>query len=356
MPGLRTALSDDELLAQRQARTGRAVSTAAGNGAPPAPGAAPAGFADPGLGRPAVPARDPFNPSLPPVEPDGGQPPVPAPVASPPAAAPAVGVEELQAQLARMQQQLDAAIGRVAPLQQQTENYRTTAEALQAANAQLQAQLEQVQAANSQRAAAEAAAAFDPFEGMSADELALLDPTVVDAMRRTARAALAKATSQWQDPRTIIAQTLQERDARTLKNYIQAISNELGLVQLGSDPKFQEFLAADDSADMLLNSFVQAPDLETAQRLDGRVRKMLKRFRDQPAAPAAGGGNQTPDPQDRLSAHLSRSGAPDAAPGAPSQQRKALTPEQVADIRKRAQALTRQRKFKDADALLAQLN
>lgn len=356
---MRVPLSDAELLARRQARTGRAVSTAPGAGAPPVDGA-PNGAVDPGTGRPTVPLRDPFDMSggfdagL-----DGGDPTPPpvSPPVSPPAAAQPVLPADLQQQFSTMQQQLDAALGRVVPMQQQLEQYRSTAEALQVANAQLQAQLAEANTIAATRAASEAAASFDPFEGMSPDELAMLDPAVVDAMRRSARASLAKATANMQDPRAIIAQTLQERDARALKAYITNASGELQLLVLGKDPKFQAFLAADDSADMLLNSFVQAPDLETAQRLESRVRKMIKRFRDLPSDTQSGGNPPTPDPQDRLSAHLSRNGAPSAAPGDPSsQQRKALTPEQVQDIRRRAQAFTRQRKFAEAKALLDQLN
>lgn len=344
---MRTALSDEQLLAQRQARIGRTAVTTPGNGAPPEPGLArPA--SDPGVARPAVPQRDPFS-GLPVGAEDFTPEPAPA--------APAPQQQfDAQSAFTAMQQQLDAALGRVAPLQQQLEQYRSTAETLQASNAALQAKLMEVQDATTKRAAQEAAASFDPFEGMSADELAMIDPAVISVMRRSAQAALAKATAQVGDPRALIAQTLQERDARQLKAFQQSVNEELQLVQLGSDPKFQQFLSTDDSADMLLNSFVQATDIDAAQKLATRVRTMLKRYRAATPSSAPAGNNGTPDPQDRLSAHMSRSGNQSAAPGANGQTRNVLTPEQVQGIRKQAQTLTRQRKFKEAQALLDQLS
>lgn len=345
---MRTALSDDQLLAQRQARTGRTVATVPGNGAPPEPGLArPA--ADPGGARPTAPQRDPFG------NPFGGASGGTEDIAPAPVPAAPQGFDA-QAAFNAMQQQLDAALGRVAPLQQQLEQYRSTAETLQASNAALQAKLMEVQDATTKRAAQEAAASFDPFEGMSADELAMIDPAVISAMRRSAQAALAKATVQVGDPRALIAQTLQERDTRQLKAFQQSVSEELQLLQLGSDPKFQQFLSTDDSADMLLNSFAQATDIDAAQKLATRVRTMLKRYRAAAPGASASAGNNTPDPQDRLSAHMSRSGNQSAAPGANGQTRNVLTPEQVKDIRRQAQALTRQRRFKDAQALLDKLS
>jgi len=320
---MRAQLSDEQLLAQRQARTGRAIAMAE------APTGEPRGNVDPGGARPAVPSRDPF-----------ASPSAPANTAPPEDGYLPAGNDA--------QQQLAAALGRLAPMQQQLEEYRTMAEQLRASNAKMMADMQAQQQLSVVDKARKDAESFDPFEGMSADELAMMDPVVIDAMRRSARAALAKATATLGDPRALIAQTLQERDQRAVKHFIAGVNDELKLTQLGNDPQFRQFLDTDDSADMLLNSFVQASDMDAAQKLAARVRTLIKRFRT--TAPNSG-SPRNPDPQGRLSAHMSRSGDA-AAPGQQGQTRNVLTAEQIANVRRQATALSRQRKFAEANELL----
>lgn len=341
---MRTTLTEDELLAQRAARTGRRAPTGAPGAPEPPPEPPPA---DPGAARPTLPSRSPFLDMLPP-DADGVGDDAPTGVddagGTPPANQNPVNQTALQ-------QQLNAALGRVAPLQQTVDQLRATVESLQTANAQLQAQAQAAAQAQSAAQARQTAEQFDPFANVSADDLALLDPAVVKAIRTSTQASLAQALSNTQDPQVLITQALQQRDERARQSYIRAKAQELNLVALGNDARFQQFLANDDSAEILLNSFVQAADLEAARYLEPRVRTMIKRFEKTVAAP----GNKPADPQDRLTAHLSRSG--ESAPATPGPgHRKELTPERVKQIRMQASRLQRQRQFKAADELLAQLN
>ena len=333
---MRVPMSDAEMLAQRQARIGKTVVTAPQQGEP----LQDAGRPDPGVARATKPARTPFEDarSTPGDEDADDSLVTPADVGD------GATVAELRAQLA-------AAQGRVGPLQQQLEQFRATAEALQTSNATLSARQQELDAAATARQAAEAAAAFDPLEGMDADVLEQIDPVVLEGMRRSARAAMAKATAGIADARTIITQTLQERDTRTLKAYVNQTTADLNLVALGSDPRFKAFLENDGAADMLMHTFLQVTDLDAARDLAGRMKKMVKRFSDTPGS----GVKQNPDPKSDLSAHLSRSGS-NTASGASGHSRKALTPEMVKDIQAKARALSRKRNHKDAQALLAQLN
>lgn len=242
-----------------------------------------------------------------------------------------------------------AAQGRVAPSQQQIEELRTGYETLRATNAQLQADLEAERAARTTRTAEAEAATFDPFAGMNADELAMLDPQVVEATRSAARKTLAASLAKLQDPHAVVREALAQRDAASLKAYISSASAELKLTELAADPAFAAFAAADDSADMLLHSFLKAPSLESAQALLPRVRTMLKRY-ERSAAPTP-----TPitDPAARLSAHLARTPDPAASGAAPQG---AKTPDEAATLRRQHAAAVRRRDFKTAAQILAQIN
>lgn len=335
---MRAAMTDEQLLAQRALRTGKKIpasngDTGRGPGAPIQMGNPLEGYDtnrndDDDDGAPA------FNPNN-----FGGN---VAPNATPNTTA--------SFDAAALQQQLDAANGRAAPLQRQIEEMRAALTAAQQLAATQAAQLTERQQAEAAAAAAREAATFDPFEGMSADDLSLIDPATLSAMRRVAQQSLARATANTQDPQKLIADALEARDKKARDSFIRATVDGLGLVALGNDPKFQAFLHEDDSAGLLLNSFVQSPDVDVAKSLEGRVRSMLKRYeKSQPA----NSNNQSADPQARLAASMSRQGA---GAGAHGSARKPLTPEQGKAIRQQSNALTRQGKFKEAKELLAQLN
>lgn len=324
-------LTEDELNAWRSKRTGRpvkaddtgpAVATNAGGGPD-----APRSVRSPLDGMPGVP-----------VAPDNIDD-TPAPQVQPDYLAPLSNADE------ELRQQLAAANGRLGPVQRQLEEMRAAHEATQRQLAEYQTQLAEHQAAQATAKAQKMAAEFDPFEGMSAAEIEMLDPTAAELIKRAARNAYSKAASSIKDPEALINDALAKRDARSRDNYIRATADTLGLVKLGSDQKFNKFLTEDDSAGILLNSFVKAPDLETARALEPRVRTMLKRY-EKAATPT-----RNPDPQDQLSQHLDRGQG-----GASAARKQVATLEEARQIRNDISRLLRARKFKEAEQLQALLN
>lgn len=324
-------LSDAELLAQRARRIGRPVMTApAGGPGTPREALDPTG----GMGL-TDDAGDTFTDE-----------PTPAPRAPTGNPAPAPQSNELAAQVAQLQQQLNAALGRVSPAQQQLEELRTTAQQQAATIAKLQADLSSANSAHAKRTAQEAAAEFDPYEGMTAEELAMIDPAVLDTTRRATRAAIARVTSQMPDPQALLTAAFQERDARELRAFMAQAEAELKLGAVQHDSKFMAFAAEDDSADMLMHSFLNAPDLSTARSLQPRVRSMLKRYE------RTVGNSNLSDPPARASEHLSRTPAANGSPQAP---RGAITPDQAAKLRREHAAAVRTGDRKKAAELLQRL-
>jgi len=318
-----TTLSDAELAAWRAKRTGK-----------PLPANPVAADPDRGPDAPRM-ARNPLD-GLPAPDMNLGQadgnPPAPAPAPAAP------GNDELHNQLA-------SALGRVAPLQRQLDEMRVAFEAQQRQITEYQHQLAEHQAAQATAKAKQAAENFDPFEGMSKDEIEMLDPAAAELIRKAARNAYSKAASAVKDPEALINEVLAKRDARTRDVYVRSTAESLGLVKLGADAQFTKWLEGDDSAAILLNQFVHASDLDTAKSLEPKLRQMLKRYERDTNQP-----NRTPDPTTRLSAHLDRDSNRSSNGG-----KRVLTPEEARAIRNEATRLTRARQFKEAEKLLSQL-
>jgi hypothetical protein len=243
-----------------------------------------------------------------------------------------------------LRNQLDSALGRVAPLQRQMEELRAAHEAANRRAAELEAALRERDAAQAEAAAARAADEFDPLEGISQEERDLLDSTALAIIAQTAKNAFKKAAGNREDPKELIARELAKRDAQTRDRYIRGTVETLGLIKLGNDTKFNKFLAEDDSAALLMNQFVNAPDTDTARSLEPRIKTMLKRFEKTTDSP------RQPDAQDRMSAHLNR----DAGAQSTSSHGN-LTPEEARRITNEAKRLIRAGRQAEAKKLLAQL-
>lgn len=325
------SMNDAQLAAWRAKRTGKAVPTNNAGDSNRGPDAAivPRSPLD-GM------TMDNGDPAF--VIPSGNADPDPAPAFNP--TLPAVDPQ--------VQNQLDAALGRLAPLQRQNEELKAALEAQQRATATMQAQMADLQNAQQTAAAQTAAANFNPFEGLDAEQIDMLDPTSRAIVEAAARNAFTKASNGFKDPEALITKALAARDEKAKIDYIRTTAAATGLVALSNDTKFNAFLREDDSANFLLNSFINAADVETARSLEPNLRKMLKRYEKTT-------NTRTPDPHDQMSAHLSRTpGASGSANGQPA--KAATSPEEARTIRNRAAQLTRARKFKEADALLASIN
>lgn len=246
-----------------------------------------------------------------------------------------------------LRQQLAAAQGRLGPAQRQIEEMRATMAALQQQVAEQAAALATRNAEESSLRQQRAMAEFNPFDGLEKDQLEMLDPAALKLIEHVGRNAYAKAAGGIKDPEELIQKVLSQRDKQDLNNFISATAESLSLSQLGNDNKFNRFLADDDSAGLLLNSFVQAKDIATARMLEPRVRSMIKRYEK------ATNTTRTPDPQDRAAAHLARApggqqhGSPRGGP---------VSADQVKQITEQARRLARAGKHKEANALLASIN
>lgn len=246
-----------------------------------------------------------------------------------------------------LRQQLAAANGRIGPVQRQLEEMRATMAARDAQLADAQRKLAEHDAARATQTAREKAKSFDPLEGLSAEQLDMLDPAALSLIKHVGQSAYARASSEYKDPEEIVRQTLAARDAQSRDRYIKTTAEALGLYKLRDDPKFTSFLTDDDSAGMLLNSFVSASDRDTAQTLEPRVRAMLKRFEKQTAS-----SPRSADPQSRTSSHLERN------PGAPGSGARgaAQSADQVRQITAEARAFSRRGDHKRANELLASIH
>lgn len=245
-----------------------------------------------------------------------------------------------------LRQQLAAANGRLGPVQRQFEEMRALVETQSRQLAEFQSQLAAKQADETAARTKAAADSFNPLEGLSQDQIDMLDPAALKLIESAARNAYSKAASQIKDPEALIQQVLAKRDAQARDAFIRATADTLSLSQLSNDSKFTKFLAEDDSAGLLLNSFINAQDIDAAKLLEPRVRTMLKRFEK------STNSTRTPDPQDRAAAHLDR------APQGTQARSNAgpRTAEQVRAIQEQAKRLSRARKFKEANELLASIN
>jgi hypothetical protein len=328
-------LSDDELQAWRAARTGKAVNFGGGSeGRHPEEdpsGAGPIGDLD------DLSGDDPsFDPTA--LDTASGGDPTRAPPPRQPDDA---------------QQRLDAALGRVAPLQRQLQEANEANRSLADTVTALTQRLDAMTADGARARAEQEAEAFDPFEGMTQDQLDNLDPAVVDAMRRAARKSLATTLSKVQDPAALIEKAMAERDNRRLKSYLKQISDELNLQAVADDPQFNAYAQEHGSADMLVSSLLQSATVDIAQALKPRVTKMLAGFQTWKTAKKSADA-QPGDPTPRTPGSYASRGP--AGSGSGSQRRVVNGPADMARLRAEHAAATRRRDFKEAKRLLDIIN
>lgn len=330
------AQTDDELMAARAARLGRkvAIPTTADRGVNPTAGGAQRTPLD----------QLPSDIQLTAEQLEMLQRTEPAPTPTP-AATPSIDPA--------IQSQLDAALGRTAGLQRQAEEMRSALAAAEARAAQAERQLQEQQQAAARAELQRRANDFNPFDGIDDAALSQLDDVSKQVLRSVALNAAKHVSAMvpQEDTAQVVARTLAQRDKAELENFVAGTANELRLQELSSDPVFAQFVAEDDSAGLLLNQFVKASDITTARSLAGRVRSMLKRYEKTVAGTKPAHTSTDAD----LARHLARAPAGGSQGGGngPAQP---LSPEQVRAIRNQAAALTRARKFAEADKLLAKLN
>lgn len=250
-----------------------------------------------------------------------------------------------------LQNQLNAALGRLHPMQQQLADRDAAIAAMQHQLAEATAKARAYEQAEREAAARRSAESFDPFAGIPPEDLELMDPIVRNTILASTRATMQAFGSRFRDPEEVVRQTMVEQDKQRRDALIQTTNHDLGLVDLSRDPKFEAFITEDDSAGLLLQNYLNAPDARSAELLIPRVRTMVKRYQSSAKTPDP----RNQDPADALAAHMRRGSArpSDNANGPRGAQ---LSPAQAKDIRLKANAAIRAGRKEEANRLLQQLN
>ena len=261
----------------------------------------------------------------------------------PPAQRPALPESDLQ-------NQLNAAMGRLQPMQQQLADREAALAAMQHQIAEMNAKVAQYEMAEREAKARQAADEFDPFSGLDADELDMLDPITRNTIKAATRSAIAAVNARYRDPEEVVRKTMEEQDKQRRTALIQTTNQDLGLVELSRDKEFEAFIEGDDSAGLLLSQYLNAPDARSAELLIPRVRSMVKRYQSSVKNPS---NPRTPDPADALASHARRgSNRPSENGGTRTAQ---LTPAQAKEVRLKATAAIRAGRKEEANSLLQQL-
>ena len=246
--------------------------------------------------------------------------------------------------------QLNAAMGRLQPMQQQLADREAALAAMQHQISEMNAKVAQYEAAERSARAKQVAEEFDPFAGLDAEELDMLDPITRNTIKAATRSAIAAVNARYRDPEEVVRKTMQEQDKQRRDALIQTTNQDLGLVELSRDKEFEAFIEGDDSAGLLLSQYLNAPDARSAELLIPRVRSMVKRYQSSVKNPS---NSRTPDPADALASHARRgSNRPAENGGTRTTQ---LTPAQAKEVRLKASAAIRAGRKDEANRLLQQL-
>lgn len=216
----------------------------------------------------------------------GAAPELPAdPPADPPADLPAdlppnPAVDE-STELENLRQQYSALKGRLAPTQQQLEEYRR----LYDSERTLREQEKQTLQAELDRLKEEAEAKeFNPMEYLSEEERELFDEESISVMAKVAQAA-ARAAAPQVDVRNEIKQVQQELAAQKVVDYRNQILNDparglTSLPQLAHDPEFTDWLGQEGNEEVepLIRSLFQAQTTQDIDRMGKAVAKRLATY------------------------------------------------------------------------------
>lgn len=208
-------------------------------------------------------------------------------------------VNPLQAELDSLRQQFNAMQGRVAPMQQASEQYRTLYTTAAAEKEELARKLKEVQDQLNSKASSTAIEDL-----LSEDEKAEIDPGVLKIVAKVADALARKAMPNV-DVRAEALRVMEEREAARVQRYRAEVMNDpvrglSELAQLAYDKAFIDWSNEDDNdVDSVVNSLVNATTTEAIDRYAKIVAKRIKAFRER--------GKPTPtDPKVSLSQHMRR--------------------------------------------------
>lgn len=211
-------------------------------------------------------------------------------------------LSSLHSRIKQLERERDAAIGRVAPMQKQSDiatrlwqesesQRKSEREALQAEMALLR---------NQER---ETERELDLSSVLSEEELNDIDPSVLSAAQKIARATLT-AFNKPVDTRAEIMQALREQDMKKVEAHRKAVLTDpsKGLHKLSGmleDPKFLAWYGQDETIlDSVMSSLVGASTTESIDRYAKAAAKELQKYNAQ--------ASNAPDPRTEVRSHMRR--------------------------------------------------
>lgn len=197
--------------------------------------------------------------------------------------------EELIAELAKRERELEAANGRAAPTQRQADEYKemwqTAERARQQADqdraAEIQALREQLEANRP---------AFDPKSLLSSEEQERFDPETLAMVIKVAE-GIAKAHTPTTDPRATTLQVLEEREKAKVLAYRNKVLTDPSrglhqLAELSYDPAFQAWSKEEDNdMESVVNSLLHAQSTEDVDRFAKIVSRRVIKFKERKDKP-----------------------------------------------------------------------
>lgn len=212
---------------------------------------------------------------------------------------------DTKAEIEDLRRQLAALNGRVGPAQRNADEYqRLYTGERQERERETRELNARIEALNSQLEARETT--IDPKELLSEDELADIDPKVIDVVMKLAQ-GIAKKMTPKVDPRSVTLEVLAERETRQVADYRTQVLTDpaRGLHQLGTlayDQKFIDWSQGEDNdIDSVMQSLLNAKSTAEIDRYAKIVAKRIARFKE-----ASKGGKEPTDPNRSLNRHMRR--------------------------------------------------
>lgn len=191
---------------------------------------------------------------------------------------------DYRARAQELERQLAATQGRVAPSQQQAQEYRDLWDQERAKNAQLQREnQERIDALQQQLD--ERNNHFSVEDVLTEDERADIDPSVLNTVVKLADALVQRRLPKV-DVRAETLKTLEEREHNRVNEYRARVLTDPGrglhqLSALSEDPAFLAWIREDDNdMDSVVNSLLQARSTEEVDRYSKIVAKRIVKFKE----------------------------------------------------------------------------
>lgn len=198
-------------------------------------------------------------------------------------------IEELRQQLAERERQLAALQGRVAPSQQQADEFRTLwQESERQRQIREREQQEQIEALQAQLDASRPA--FDINSILTEEDRATFDQSTIDLVVRVAD-GIAKARVPKIDPRAETLKVLQEREQQRVDDYRRRVltdqtRNLHKLSELSYNPEFQSWAREEDNdMESVVNSLLNAKSTEEVDRFAKIVDRRIAKFKERTKQP-----------------------------------------------------------------------